>query len=132
MQTLDGSKTKIFSFAHVFQGQVYEAILDYQPPRSATDEIRLKEGQEVIILGKDKPHKWRVRTRKTAANPEIKEGYAPSAYLQSKNEVVEVEDTALLQAASTASKSGGSASSSSSRPDLDDGASLKDLKKRKK
>lgn len=42
----------------LWQGQVYEAILDYKPPRSATDEICLMEGQEVVVLGKDKPHKW--------------------------------------------------------------------------
>ncbi|KPM04337.1 unc-89-like protein 2 [Sarcoptes scabiei] len=40
---------------------VYEVILDYKPPRSATDEISLKEGQEVIVLSKDKPHNMIVR-----------------------------------------------------------------------
>lgn len=47
----------MYTFIVYVKGQVYEAILDYEPPRSATDEIQLKEGQEVIILSKDKPHK---------------------------------------------------------------------------
>jgi len=35
----------------------YVAILDYKPTRSSIDEIALKEGQEVEVLSKEKPHK---------------------------------------------------------------------------
>jgi len=36
---------------------VYVAVFDYDPPNSATDEIGLKEGQEVIVLNKEKSNK---------------------------------------------------------------------------
>ncbi|XP_053213912.1 obscurin-like isoform X4 [Panonychus citri] len=63
---------------------IYVAVLDYSPPKSAQDEIELKEGQEVIVLNKDKPHKWKVQTRPCKQNRISEEGFVPSCYLEQK------------------------------------------------
>ncbi|XP_015782492.1 obscurin isoform X3 [Tetranychus urticae] len=63
---------------------VYVAVLDYSPPKSAQDEIELKEGQEVIVLNKDKPHKWKVQTKPCKQNRISEEGFVPSCYLEQK------------------------------------------------
>ena len=110
------------------QGQVYEAILDYKPPRAATDEICLKEGQEVIVLDKQKPHKWLVRTRKSKNFIRVEEGYAPSAYLKATNETVEVEQQSESQEPNDDRQN---SSILPTTPAKDDAISQKDLKKKK-
>ena len=108
------------------QGQVYEAILDYKPPRAATDEICLKEGQEVIVLDKQKPHKWLVKTRKSKNFIRVEEGYAPSAYLKATNETVEVEPRSVSQ-----EPTDDNGLTTPTTPTKDDAAVQRDLKKKK-
>lgn len=69
--------------------------------------------------------RWKVRTRKTEKFPRVEEGFAPSAYLTSKNETVEVEVTDLT--ASPAAFTAASVSDSAK----DEQVNLKDLKKKK-
>ncbi|XP_075678853.1 obscurin isoform X3 [Dermatophagoides pteronyssinus] len=95
--TTTGTMNRSLSRMDSKEAQIYEVILDYKPPRSATDEICLKEGQNVIVLSKDKPHKWKVRTRKSEKFPKIEEGFAPSAYLKPTAEKLDQNEQAALQ-----------------------------------
>ena len=87
----------------------------------------------MIVLDKQKPHKWLVRTRKSKNCIRVEEGYAPSAYLKATNETVEVEPRSVSQEPNeNSSLSGGISSlSTSTTTPKDDAAIQKDLKKKK-
>ncbi|XP_067119962.1 muscle M-line assembly protein unc-89-like [Centruroides vittatus] len=80
-------------------GDIFVAVLDYDPPKSDTEGIPLKEGQEVECLDTSKPRRWQVKTRPCEVSQEVKEGWVPSAYLEKKADAGgSITDPKLLEA----------------------------------
>lgn len=82
-------------------GDIFVAVLDYDPPKSDTEGIPLKEGQEVECLDTSKPRRWQVKTRPCSVSQEISEGWVPSCYLEKKADASESITDPKFQEAKT-------------------------------